>query len=1150
MKSIGFFLSVFLSMLVVFLLATGEVNRWFAASEREPLEPRDPGGPEESQALPPNTFEFPFYDVERAELKFVVQAEFDQEKFPADATLDDINYLVLRDGVIKVPRTAQQPPSTLTANITDAEPSKLDPWKLLLKFKHAVYQRGENSEGKGSLEVLLTDGTGTTDDGTRFVFEELVFRERGQGSFSLSSTQPVSIQNRSVGVRSPKGLEGLLEEQGAKSFTLTPPVSTLLDTAHSYPLALKGEGEVPLPPGAVKSGEKIAVTCAGPLEILFQGQAPDGSAADSPAPGTTTIVFQDDVVIYPVDGMTTLDALPAAEGNRFECQHLEVELVHSKGQDLPRHAVATWEGDRVRAFVKRQSDGALYKIDGDRLEWNVEPTEDGAPARSVAVLHGKPTLSGDDIQLNSDRAVFYVTEDRILFESVEGMMKYHPQKDEGEQDAINEIDPMPAPPPLEGFWKNARKGTPRSPDRSLKEGEESGERTPQTWEILADTLELFLYSPQGQSGPRTQEKTFSRFVASSDRPDGVVIKGRLPEEGKGAGPEHFLATGKTLTFVEAKNKGTLEGTEALKPQFAYGDSYLRARKIHIFQEKRAAVFEGEVRGKVEDARFPFDLEAHLLSARFHPDREELRDLVAKGTPGQPVRVSTRTSRVFRFIGPELYWDQERKIAWIEGAPEDTSPPGAAPDRSRARVELEGGELVADHRIVFDSKTWTAYLTERVTLRGVGSTTGAEGPQLEVTTGKAEVEFFDKVEKGDDKSEGPLGELGFIKSFHAKRPAEQRIELRTKSFLGHAEECAWDAASEKLRFFGAGQQEIELAHEQFQGPILAREIIYDASGNRITLDGNVRGELVQIRPELETETSEALGPSRIEQASHRAGRDLPGSDEMRWKFSTTSLEIQLRQVAGQNVAKFDSLHAHDKVDLENVERGIQFRGDDLIYTDETRKVRIFSPDGRPQILVFDRSGVHGKTEEKAPRRDDNAKTAIEKVHKIVSQEIWVLFFENPHAAPQRGEPTSWLLVQFERDVTASLYLPPRSTSKRGEGLGAVWKMDAERLTLEVDPSQPADEGDAGSARRVIPWARAYGKVVFTTGLWQATGDEAIFEDPANRLTLYGAPDARLYKNNEVKYEAPAIQLIQVDGEPGLRWNSRGKKKRPRLPQLPE
>ena len=1178
MKSIGFFLTVFLSMLVVFLLATGEVKRWFSASEQRALEVLDlePGGPAGSKERQKNIFEFPFYDVERAELKFVVQAEFSQEQFPADATLDDINHLVLRDGVIKVPHAAQQLPDQFdkrtpveVKHLIDGvgPPGTSHPWKLLLKFKHAVYQRREGPPGKGPLEVLLTDGTGTTDDGTRFIFEELVFREQGQGTFSLSSTKPVSIQNRSVGVRSPNGLEGILEEQGAKSFTLTPPVSTLIDTAHSYPLQTGKEQEVPLEPAALsaESEEEIAVTCAGPLEILFEGRDRDASSADSSAPARTTIVFQDDVVMYPVDGMTKLDALPAAEGNRFECQRLEVELVHSEGQNLPRHAVATWKDGRVRAFVKRQSDGALYKLDADRLEWSAEPAHDGTSVESVAVLHGQPTLSGDDIQLEADRGVFYVTEDRILFESVEGTMTYHPRKDEDGPESINETDTMPAPPPLDGFWRNPRESAPRSPDRSPAEEKNSEQRAPQVWELLADQLELFLYSPQGQSGSRTREKTFSRFVASSERPDGVVIKGGSPERGKDTGPENFLATGKTLTYVEAENRATLEGTEALKPQFTYGESYLRARKIHIYQEKRAATFEGEVRGKVEHARFPFDVEAHLLSAWFHHGKEELRDLVAKGTPDHPVRVSTRTSRVFRFIGPELHWNQEREIAWLQGSSgANGESPGAGPNRSFARVELEGGELVAD-RIVFHSKTWTAYLTDSVTLRSVDKGADSEGPHLEVTTGKAEVEFFAKVEKGDGEPEGPLGGLAHIKSLHATRSPEQRIEIRTKSFVGRAEECTWDAASRELRFFGTGQQEIELIHEQFQGPILAREIIYDAARNRIILDGNVRGELVQsrpgVRPGPEAAAGDSGGVSRIEPASHRPdsaspSSASPSSDSMRWRFSTPSLEIQLRQVAGESVPKFEFLHAHDKVDLENVERGIQFRGDELIYTDETRKVRIFSPDGRfqgPQILVFDRRATHGDAAEEAPRPlEDAKKPTIEKVHRIDSQEIWILFFENPRAVPQRGEPRSWLLVQFKRDVRASFYLPPRSTKKRAEDLGPVWKMTAEKLTLEVDPSQPVDEEDTGSARRIIPWARAEGNVVFTTGVWEARAAEAIFDDPASQVTLYGspeAPDARLYKDDELKLEARAIQLIQADGEPGLRWDSTGKE-RPRLPGFPE
>jgi hypothetical protein len=154
--------------------------------------------------------------------------------------------------------------------------------------------------------------------------------------------------------------------------------------------------------------------------------------------------------------------------------------------------------------------------------------------------------------------------------------------------------------------------------------------------------------------------------------------------------------------------------------------------------------------------------------------------------------------------------------------------------------------------------------------------------------------------------------------------------------------------------------------------------------------------------------------------------------------------------------------------------------------------------------------------------------MDKVHKIVAQEIWLLLYENPHATPRRGEPREWLLVEFNRDVMASFYLPGGTDGGTPSDLlelGDTWKMVAEKLTLHIDPTQTARTGEDHSFQRLIPWAVASGNVVFSSGKYQATADRAIYEDPFSRVTLIGSP-ARLSESSKTVESCPEIQIRKV------------------------
>jgi lipopolysaccharide export system protein LptA len=137
------------------------------------------------------------------------------------------------------------------------------------------------------------------------------------------------------------------------------------------------------------------------------------------------------------------------------------------------------------------------------------------------------------------------------------------------------------------------------------------------------------------------------------------------------------------------------------------------------------------------------------------------------------------------------------------------------------------------------------------------------------------------------------------------------------------------------------------------------------------------------------------------------------------------------------------------------------------------------------------------------------------------------------------------VDFSRDVMASFYLPPGGGIPQVQGAADTWKLVAEKLTLHVDPSQDPSKTRA-SARRLIPWAVASGKVLFSSGNYQATAERAIYEDPWSRITLIGTP-ARVSKDNKTLLESPEIEVrksgSQIDCSP------LGRQSRPSVPVAP-
>lgn len=1203
MKAIGFFCAVFFSMLFVFLLATGELARWIS-DEGDPYSLKVDLSSEGGEGTE-NLIRFDFYNVELGRRSFSIRAEFRQDDFQIETQIETIRQLVFHNGVIEIPVSSRG-----LSGEGDPTASRLAPVQnVLLSFDTATYLRGEQAESEhGRFQVLLKNGQGTTDDGTEFDFEELVFSDNvpeqpdgNRGGFLLESDKPVSVRNPSLKMMSPAGFRGILGSHGLRSFTFLPPVRAILDPRQPSFLDLgkdavgakglqqeptvekpAGPGESSTPGEATsapdETGTLIAVGCDGPLSVEFEEKA---QGEQGSRPGRTIVKFRKDVVLYAVEEGVNVDSLPPPAGNRFECQELQIEL-DSAGQRLtPRRALATWEGGRVRAVLHRKTGGEEFTIEGDRLEWILrdetgDTASEGEPAsqgtggeRSIskAVLYGRPTLSGQEMEFVAERAVFLLNQNRVLLEDVRGDLRHQIQDAGSSRQRTVEEQPAWSPPSIPP-WEEELSGAEASrimdpvpvPEPTLEPAEQPDGQIPDRWRMEADEVEFVFDARKGEDRPGSIGHELSSFVARSRSASGVVIQSATEKPDPdseaadltdGSGAAAFRMTGRTLTYLEGEKRFTLDGTPDVKPRLSKGENWIEAQKIQLFTEAGVARFEGEVLGHAENLtelkprdstsrtdpeeptgesgpdleKASFELRSDTLTLRRQPGRNALRDLWGSGSTTSPLVVTSLSSPWFRLSGPQIYWDQEQGVAQLASFPDD---PAQSSQAVPAKVEFESGEVLAD-RIRFDRARWTAYLSDRVRIQTLDRSESTDKEPLEIVTARAVVEFFPGFEEHGVSGGGLLRQLQRIRQLHAYSTADRPIVIQRSDFVGRAEECTWNAELGELRFFGAERQEIELLHEDFQGPTRAREVVYDAGKQMVTLRGDVEGHIIQSA--LPTDIAGDMRDTRIQRASVRTGTD-PDRSPMLWQFNTTELEIRLREQPQGSGLALQSLRARDKVYLRNESLRVQLRGDDLVYDDTTHKIHIFSPDGRPQTLLCDR---FGSLEESAPEPVEvqpggrpKTDSRMDKVHKIVSQEIWLLLYENPHATPRRGEPGEWLLAEFNRDVMASFYLPSDSQDNRLGNLdvGDTWKMVAEKLTLHIDPSQTMGPGGRQRLQRLIPWAVAAGQVVFTSGSYQATADRAIYEDPHQKVTLIGSP-ARLSQDSRTVEEAPEM-LLRMEG----------------------
>lgn len=1164
MKAVGFFFAVFVSMLAVFLVATGEVRRWFSPHE-DPLILVSMSRSTKSETGK-NMLDFDFWDAQQGRRKFTIRAELSQDALQGTSRIDDIQEISLKDGIIEIPVYRQTEPEVAPQDATQNKDEK-QVHELLLNFESAVYRRsGGLARGKGRLEVVLRDGSGKGNDGSDFFFKELLFSNDpdsgDRGRFRVRSSKPVSLDNSYLSVESPSGLEGVLSDRGGFEYVvLLPPVYTYLKPNADNLFALKskkpgkrasGEGN-----RGAESEERVAITGQGPLELFLREiiRKEETEKQEETAEETRfkRISFSKDVLIYQIDTCTKDRTPPPPEKSWFHCQKLELEVIDSPKGPLPRRAVATWPGGRVQAHIAQKD--KTYVLDGERLEWvRREPSRPEPPPPdsattphvaapdtdltsedeivSEALLTGKPTLRGENVNLKAERAKLMPAEGRVVLETVSGNIVVHSQEEQppdGKQKPSERL--------FGAMERSKNEKTPDSWPHAIEPSRATTARTRTVKERLtrvldfrADQTDMFF---QTSEDGKSQE--LSHFVALGNDPRGVVIQSRsLPsiagdKKQAGAADGELQARGKTLKYTEKDKLVTVEGTSQVPPHLSRGESWVEARKIHLLLEEGVAWFENQVTAHMEGQEGkpksrdagntadrqafsgPVQLDADLLVLGF-PDGKTLQRARARGTPTAPVRLTTLEEPKCRLFAPEMNLDAEQRIVKLLGADERPGPV------QLARMDLEDTEVHAG-RILFEQEAWKCHLRDRVRIKLYSRQGESHTSQFEVLASKADVEFFEGFQGFSRDSGGGLATaLRSFKSFSASAGENNPLEVRGKNFLMRGEEATWEFEKQELRFFGRGMQQIELTHAELSGPVRAREIIYEPERQLLILRGSVSGFL---RQEGHRQSAKSGPPSKTDRRS------------LVWEFETSTLELELndptddspRAAAGS--LQLGKLRARDKVVLWNAMDGIRLRGDDLAYDHATQTVRVFSSDGRPQTLT------HFK-EPKATRLlpgpvEVEPLESAKNVDKILAQEIWVRFYESDRNGSQQ-EAERVILVQFRKDVIASFVMSGDTLEDFGSGKTDIWKLHSDTLTLHLNPA--ADP----NSPQIIPWAMAKGDVVCTAGSVRATGERAEYMEATRKLTLSGTgiAQASVLDTSNNRSESALCFVVQRRGEKVV-WN---------------
>ena len=1139
MKAISFFCLVFVSMLTAFLIATGEVTRWFSGDEERKQLVFNP--PPASPSDSPNMLYFPFYNVELGKLSFTIRAELSQDDLAVKDKFDEIRHLTLRNGSLDIPVYDGLALGSTPAEKKDGGDPAGDgegAQQITLTFETAEWQRPPATAGssRDGMKVALTNGRGTTEDGFEFFFDELLFVYRSAGeedSYEVSSDRPVSIKNQAFELHSPSGLRGKLRGDGIglESLTFLPPVTATIDRKRAPFFQYVTRVETPADGkprigGETKRGRtdagkdggkddqgvnRVVITSQGRLDLRALQPKEDEARR-------TVIAFHDDVVIRPETGGDRGGReLRDAVQTRFECQYLELAFREVANRLVPDRALATWEEGRVKAYFEQKGKEG-YVVDGDRLEWIYQPppegSKDGAagPGVSQAILHGNPTMTGKGSRFVARQALLDLSEGRVLLDQVSGRFRMRRSETRrGAQSGGRAIDPLGG---VDG----------------RREQERDTATLPEHWDMTSPEVEFFFDDSAGEG------QRLSHFIARSDRPGEVVVasapdESPNPEGDPGDEISGLRLTASHVTYRTAEKMITFEGTDEVKPDFSQGENRIEARRIRLLLEKNEelAVFEDEVRARIVDTDRlaavtgsdvrsggdadktaeqpgkrerdsrkkqagrgpdgPVELSAALLTAGLDEDGQDISFLRAKGSDGAPARIHSTTGNHFVIEGAELEWNRREETAIVWG-----SAPGAADAEgepvgavARSSNTPATGDPAPPPLALLEFEGGQL-LAKSISFDQKNQTAYLEthvvlecregSTSVAVHTGRAEVEFFEKEPAESAAKSGILRDLRKVKAFRAHRSEASPIELIGEHFRAYADDAVWDATTSELRFLGGDKQEIRISNDHFKGPIFAREVVYSVKDDLLTLRGEVQGQLTQ-------------------RLSH--GEQKDSDQPMEWRFETSRLELQLHESPQTGRPELHSLRAREWVHLTSTKEDVALRllGDALDYDASSGKVTVFSPAGRPQtffrmdpaaLAAIDPRGAAARTPA-GVNRDE-----------IIAQRILLLPVEYPDA--RFGESRSWLNVVFEQNVKA-VFRPPKkgrrntsSTRLSRVPTNEPWKLDTEKLIVRVDPGQ----APAG----MVTWATAHGNVIFKLGVYTATGNRAEYQDKTQTVVLTGDP----------------------------------------------